>query len=254
MSRFYNAPYIGGLLHKIFVDYDKHGELCGNRQFDFTSQLGKTKGAHSPHEFWYFWRRFFHFGKIQWLSEAELAEVNHELFLKELEAIESCFKKPLLLKALIMNWNIDYLNHILRKPLFLFIKRNAIHNMASLFKTRKIFFNDPSKWYSFKPPEYETLKSKNVYMQLAGQVYYTNKHIEKTLQRIQPEHSILISYEEFCKAPEQQYHVILSQLRLHGYDVNQAYTGPTSFQPSSNFDDEFNEAKAEKALSCIQRS
>ena len=254
MSRFYNAPYIGGLLHKIFVDYDKHGELYGNKQFDFTSELGKTKGAHSPHEFWYFWRRFFHFSKIQCLTKAELAEVNHELFLKELAAIESCFEKPLLLKALIMNWNIDYLNHIMKKPLFLFIKRNVIHNMASLFKTRKTFFNDLSEWYSFKPPEYETLKTKDVYMQLAGQVYYTNKHIEKKLNSIQPERSIVISYEKFCKAPEQHYHMILSQLRLHGYENNQEYTGPTCFKPIFNIDDEFDEAEAEKALSCIQVS
>ena len=254
MSRFYRAPYIGGLLHKIFIDYDKHKELCGNGQFDFTSQLGKTKGAHSPHEFWYFWRRFFHFGKIQCLTKSELAKVDHELFLKELAAIESCFEKPLLLKALIMNWNIDYLNRIMKKPLFLFIKRNPVHTMASLFKTRKIFFNDSNKWYSFKPPEYETLKTKNVYIQLAGQVYYTNKHIEKTLQSIQTERSIAISYEKFCNAPEQQYNVIISRLREYGYNTTLAYTGPASFQTSSNMDDEFDEARAEKALLCLQTS
>jgi hypothetical protein len=126
--------------------------------------------------------------------------------------------------------------------------------MASLFKTRKTFFNDLSEWYSFKPPEYEKLKTKDVYMQLAGQVYYTNKHIEKKLNSIQPERSIVISYEKFCKAPEQHYHMILSQLQLHGYENNQEYTGPTCFKPSFNIDDEFDEAEAEKALSCIQVS
>ena len=126
--------------------------------------------------------------------------------------------------------------------------------MASLYKARKIFFKDPCRWYSFKPPEYETLKTKNVYMQLAGQVCFTNKHIEKTLKRIQSERSVIISYEKFCKAPEELYHVILSLLRLHGYDANQAYTGPTSFQPNLNFDDEFNIAEAEGALSCVQTS
>jgi len=252
MSRFYNAPYIGALIHKIFVDYDEHGELCKNSKLEFMSQLGKTKGANSPHEFWYFWRRFFHFKGIQQLNEEELAKVNHDLFLKELAAIENCFKKPLLLKALIMNWNIDYLNHILQKPLFLFIKRNDIHNMASLYNARKIFFNNPRRWYSFKPPEYEILKTKNVYMQLAGQVFFTNKHIEKTLQSIQPERSIVISYEKFCKAPEKQYELIIAQLRLQGYETDKAYTGPKSFKASSNFDSEFNVAKAEEALSCMQ--
>jgi hypothetical protein len=153
-----------------------------------------------------------------------------------------------------MNWNIDYLNHIVQKPLFLFIKRDAVNNMASLFKTRKIFFNDPNRWYSFKPPEYETLKTKNVYLQLAGQVYYTNKYIEETLGNIQPERRITISYEKFCKAPEHHYNLIVYHLKHHGYSIDQVYTGPPSFQQSLNFNDEFNVAKAEKALACIQRS
>lgn len=253
MSRLYNAPYIGALIHKIFIDYDEHGELCGKSKFDYLSHLGKTRGAKSPHEFWYFWRRFFHFGKIQQMNESELAEVNQELFLKELAAIESCFEKALLLKALIMNWNIDYLNHILQKPLFLFIKRNEIHNMASLYKARKIFFDDPYRWYSFKPPEYETLKNEDVYMQLAGQVSCTNKRIEKTLKSIQPECNIVISYEKnLCEGPEELYNLILSQLRLQGHNVSQSYTGPSFFKPIENLDGDFNVFKAEKALSRIQ--
>ena len=254
MSRLYKAPYVGGLLHKIFIDYDKHGELCGNKEFEFVSMLGKTKGAHSPHEFWFFWRRFFHFGNIQWLDKAKLKKVNHELFLKELAAIEHCFEKPLLLKALIMNWNIDYLNRILKKPLFLFIQREPVSNMASLYKARKLFFNDQCEWYSFKPPEYESLKTRNVYFQLAGQVYYTNEHIQKALHKIQPGRSFSISYEKFCEAPEAHYQKIVSLLLSNGYDTDQPYTGPASFQPSLNFVNDFNVAKAKEALSCISAS
>ena len=91
-------------------------------------------------------------------------------------------------------------------------------------------------------------------MQLAGQVYYTNKHIETTLRRIQPERSIVISYEKFCRAPEEIYEGILSLLRLHGCNINQVYTGPTSFQASFNLHDEFIVAEAEKALSYLPTS
>lgn len=252
MSRFYNAPYVGGLIHKIFVDHDKHGELFRNSRTDFVSRLGKTRGADAPHEFWYFWRRFFKFGKIQQLSEAALSKVDRELFLKELAAIEYCFGKPLLLKALIMNWNMAYLNQLLHKPLFLFIKRNEMHNMASLYKARILFFNDPGRWYSFKPPEYETLKGKNVYAQLAGQVHYTNQHIERTLLGIQPERSIVLSYEKLCEAPEELYDLILSRLQRYGYGALRPYDGPSAFRPSLNFMDEFDFGKAEEALSGIK--
>lgn len=254
MSRFYKAPYVGGMIHKIFVDHDKRGEIFGRYRNAYTSELGKTVGAHSPHEFWYFWRRFFDFGEIQKLNQHELSKVDHTLFLKELAAIEYCFEKPLLLKALIMNWNIDYLNQVIKKPLFLYIKRNALHTMASLFKARKIFFNDAGKWYSFKPPEYERLKNEDIYIQLAGQVWLTNQHIEKTLRRMNPDCSIALSYEAFCKNPSKYYNIILTRLNRFGYFSKEPYQGPDMFKASLKFIADFDVAKAKEALTVVKRT
>src|SRR5699024_1803087 len=32
VSRFYNAPYIGALIHQMFVEHDKFGELLGDHE------------------------------------------------------------------------------------------------------------------------------------------------------------------------------------------------------------------------------
>ena len=75
ISRFYYAPYIGALLQRLMFDLDTKGELFGSfkEAVDFKSVLGKTKAASSPNEFWYYWRRFFKFGEIQKLDDAQLA-------------------------------------------------------------------------------------------------------------------------------------------------------------------------------------
>src|SRR5699024_10587460 len=83
ISRFYNAPYIVALIHKMFIDYDKFGELSGDRKLSFNSTLGKTKGPASPHEFWYFWRRFFEFEDIQKLNDQQLANIGGKTFVRE---------------------------------------------------------------------------------------------------------------------------------------------------------------------------
>ena len=63
ISRFYYAPYLGGIYYKLFTELDKRGELLGDFEKEgkdfFSSDLGKTSGIHSPNEFWYFWRKYF---------------------------------------------------------------------------------------------------------------------------------------------------------------------------------------------------
>ena len=57
LSRFYGAPYIGAKIQKLITDpeYDFNNELFDfDNEISFESNLGKTKGALEPNEFWYF--------------------------------------------------------------------------------------------------------------------------------------------------------------------------------------------------------
>lgn len=248
ISRFYRAPYIGALIHKMFTEHDKLGELYGEQKFKFQSHLGKTKNPTAPHEFWYFWRRFFEFDEIQKLGKKDLSKVNEELFLKELAALEGAFNKPLLLKGMILNWNLSYLIKLMPKSIFIHLKRDELYNMHSLYKTRKEYFGDVSKWYSFKPPEYSFLKEKGIYEQLAGQVIYTNRAIENGLESCS-DNLIQISYKSFCAKPEILYKKLSEKLNDKGYFFSEEYTGDYSFDNRNQITDStFNKEKAQKVL------
>lgn len=58
LSRFYSAPYIGSLIQRITIDpdYDYKDEMSGGLGGcqAFSSEVGKTKGAVQPSEFWCF--------------------------------------------------------------------------------------------------------------------------------------------------------------------------------------------------------
>lgn len=61
LSRFYQSPIIGAKIQRLLTDekYNFRNEILDfHSKIDFNSENGKTKGALSPNEFWYFWRRF----------------------------------------------------------------------------------------------------------------------------------------------------------------------------------------------------
>lgn len=205
ISRFFYAPYIGSLYQKILIDYDTKNEIfnsSNSADYQYSSTLGKTKGAHSPNEFWYFWRRFFKFEEICKLSNDELQNVNIKGFNNELNSIQVVFEKPLLMKGMLLNWHIDFLEKINDKINFIYVKRNIIDNAISLLNARKNFYNDINLWYSFKPEEYYQIKNKLPYQQVIDQVYYTNKAIEEQIKNIPKNKVIEIDYENFCQKPQ----------------------------------------------------
>lgn len=205
LSRFYYAPYTGALIQRMLYDLDERGELYGKQTREFTvneSILGKTNGALSPNEFWYFWRRFFKFGDIQKMSDDELETVDASYFLNSLNSIQYVFKQPLFMKAMILNWHIDYLHKNVPKSYFIYIKRDPIFNAQSLLMARENFFGNIDEWYSFKPPEFNQLAKKLPVQQVMEQVKVTNTAIENQLKGIDVSKQISITYEELCAHPE----------------------------------------------------
>ena len=74
LSRFYGSPYIGAKIQQLLFDfkYNYNNELYDHsKMIEYESDLGKTKGPMAPNEFWYFWRRFFKFGNIQFMPRGK---------------------------------------------------------------------------------------------------------------------------------------------------------------------------------------
>jgi len=247
LSRFYAAPYIGARIQQMLTDpqFNFRNELGEFRnEIKFSSLLGKTQGALAPNEFWYFWRRFFPYGEIQYLDDQALEKVDVSSFVAELAAIEAAFGKPLALKGLIINWNIPFLSSILDKVLFIHVTRHPLYNAQSLLEARTSFFGNQRQWYSFKPREYDDLKDLNPYEQVASQVYFTNRAIEKGLAQIDNSRWMKISYEEFCDAPAEVFKHILEKLAQQGFLVKWSYTGVKNFQSTNQIrlsEKDFNE-------------
>jgi hypothetical protein len=234
LSRFYGAPAIGAQIQLLLTDprYDFRNEIPDfNTSISFRSENGKTAGTLEPNEFWYFWRRFLPFGDLDWLPDEELARVvDKGMLRKELTTLTRIFNKPFAMKAMILNYNIPFLNAIFDKVLFVQLRRDYLSNVASVLDARERQFGGREQWYSFKIPEYPKLKDLDPVVQAAGQVVHIDRAVTQGIGSIDQSRAMLVQYEDFCEDPRRTFRELLHKLSLD--ETEKAYVGPESFKIS----------------------
>lgn len=233
LSRFYDAPYIGALIQRMLTDpqysfRDEFYELQ-DLAFNFESALGKTVGLLAPHEFWYFWRRFFAYGDHHFLDERALARIDKERFAAELASLEAAFAAPLALKAMIVNCNIRFVASVLDTAIFVYVRRRPFYNIQSLLKARREYSGSLDEWYSFRPREYPELRRLDPVRQVAGQVYHLNRTIEEGLATLPEAKRLVVDYEQFCVAPDRTYRALVEKCALLGETLPEVYAGCAGF-------------------------
>jgi len=222
LSRFYRSPYIGALIQLMLTDrrYNYRDEFAELRDvgISYESELGKTRGILSPNEFNYFWRRFFPTKDA--MSPPHDTPGNRErgLLLSEMAAMEAAFGRPLLMKAMILNWHISFLAELFTNAIFIHVNRDVLFNAQSLLEARIDFFGDVNEWYSFKPPEYALLASKDPIEQVLGQVISTNRAVRDELRSVPDARKLTVGYERLCDAPDEVAGEIVSLLNENGYE------------------------------------
>jgi len=213
ISRFYYAPYIGAKIQSLLYDLDDKGELLGaTKDIAYHSDLGKTKGPVQPHEFWYFWNRFVQFEENQVISQTNKEKMDIAHLRREVAAFESVKNRPILMKAMNFNWELDFLASIFPNAYFIHVKREVVFNAQSLLLSREKYFDDRNKWYSFRPPEFEKYDQMSALEQVVSQVKDVHQAIDSCDEL---SHRIFeVKYEQFCLNPKNVLLPILSRIGL----------------------------------------
>jgi hypothetical protein len=237
LSRFYRAPYLGSRIQQLLTsaELDYRNELVELRSIDspsWRSDVGKTRGVLEPHEFSFFWRRFFPIAQAQKLTDEQLAASDPAGFAAGWGAIERAFGKPVAAKGILLQYDIRRLAEWLPRAVFVHTRRDAFANVRSLLGARERVFGTPEAWFSVQPPEYEWLRHEDPYTQTAGQVLFTNRSIEAELEALPAHRVCRVQYESFCADPGNTWKDLRSALAEQAIAL-QDYTGPTYFEPSS---------------------
>ena len=237
IARFYGNPAFGCDVQKVLIDLDKENQLgLADIGVNYTSSLGRTKGALAPSEFWYYWRRFFKFDDVQRLSESELNSVDLDSFLYGLGAMEHAIGKPLVMKGMLLNWNIPLLNSISDNFIYVSIKRDLSDIAKSILLCRERYTGSREHWWSFRPPGYRQWLKLRPAEQVALQAYHTQAAVDQGMLSVHRGRSLEVSYESFCNAPQEIYEKLKTIYRRNGFVIPEKYEGAKKFNMNSNND------------------
>lgn len=244
IARFYKAPYVGAYLYKsLFKNLD-------NLEVGYSSDLGYTESIHGPHEFGYFWRRWFPYDAYD-KNFTEEAYAPGALA-HELATLESVFEVPLVFKNItICDFNIERLARELPTALFINIERDPIYCMQSTYLSRLKMYGTDKEWMGVKPPEYHLLKEMPVFDQIAGQLHYTKEHIDASLKKISPERSVKVQYEHFVEKPSEVMQDIFEMAQSNGFEIERRDKIEPSISSTNN--KKLSDADFEKIIKALNQ-
>jgi len=236
LNRFAYAPYIGAQIQKLLFDkcFDYANEFVDLKsKMEFESSLGKSTGALAANEFQHFFRNYMNHFEPKYLNVDEISQVDFIGIKKGLISIEHAFEKPFVVKLAMLQFNLPAFYNYFTDAVFLFVKRKPVYNMQSLLLAREDYYGGRNIWWSVKPKEFEMLERMDIYHQIAGQVFFTNRAIEDALKNIPEQNKLIIQYEDFCENPEQYYHCIREKYRMYNYNIPETYNGNSGFQSTN---------------------
>ncbi len=235
ITRFYMTPCIGAGIQKMLSSLDSvmegdvnFGKINGGSRFK--SIRGKTTGLFSPNEFIPFWQRFFYLEGISENGLKNQIKTDWLILNAELAAFESVNKKPIVVKAGVLNGHILSLFKYIPNAIFLYIKREPFYNIQSLFLQIRTLKSLNEKWQTYKPPEQNKLNNLNIYKKVSGQIHFTNRVIEKGINKIPDKQKIIINYEDICFDPVNIWTELNNRFNKLGFTLHKKYDGSDSFE------------------------
>ena len=209
VARFWKAPVIGA---KIGLALDL--ALMKNES-NLKSSFGQTTGWTEPHEFGYFWDRWFKYEETAKVSPETLAKIDQREMKSTFLSIQAAFGMPMFYK----NQNkyslqTEFLANLFENSYFIFIERQPLYQTQSVLLSRQEFCGSIHTWWTMKPAEYALLKNLSPYEQVAGQTHYLTADINRQLKKLPGKTYIRLNYEALCAAPPQEVGKIMKHIGI----------------------------------------
>lgn len=226
LARFYAAPYTGAQIQLLTQDpeYDFHGELSGPLKHSaWDSETGKTSGPLQPHEFSYFWRRFFPLDQARPLTSSEWVHADRAGFAKGWAALETAFGKPMAAKGILGQYNLVQLARLLPTAVFIHTHRDPFYNVQSLLAARERVYGTRNAWFSVQQPGFERLLTSDPIEQVVDQVMTTNYVLAQSANILGHDRWINQPYRTFCQDPQTTFNGLRRAFTFQGYDLEDSF-------------------------------
>jgi len=145
-AKFWDAPEYGVGLSNSLLPFGERG------QKSFESNFGFIDDVFGPHEFGYFWKRFFDYGR----GHHEVADIittkQKRQMRDDLDRLVNTFNKSFVFKnPAVITLNAELLYNVLPNALFIVIERDTMEVANSNAEARKQYFGSLNEWFSGIP-------------------------------------------------------------------------------------------------------
>jgi LPS sulfotransferase NodH len=194
-ARFWLAPVHGLRLAKLIAGDES--------SVSFESDYARTRSLLDIHEFGYFWRHWLRkdtFDDVVHARERE-DEIDWAGLRRTLANVQHELGKPFVAKNMLGAYHMPRLRKELGKVVYVYVERDLLDVCVSILDARRKYYDDPTTWWSYVPPEYPMLEGRDYREQLAGQVHYLGRYLERELREVGEEAVLRVTYEQLARAP-----------------------------------------------------
>ena len=215
LARFWNCPTVGA---KIESSLGIREPSAGSA---YTSEYGVTSEWGEPHEFGYFWDRWFDLGQeVNKLTDDQLRQVDVDSLKQSVAGIEKVQGKPMVFKnSTWCTFQIEFLANVFPSSVFVSCERDPLYAGQSILNARRRRLGDQNLWWSIRPAEYQRLLKLSPFEQVIGQVAHTYGEIDRSRQSLDSDRFVNLSYSDLCDDPREQVRRIGSAVLRNSYSV-----------------------------------
>ncbi|MET0082510.1 MAG: sulfotransferase [Sedimenticola sp.] len=125
-------------------------------------------------------------------------EIDSRSVRRTIASISSLTQSPMLIKSLFLSMKINKINEVLPSARFIYLKRDPVFTAQSILLAREKIEGSASRWWSVKPPGYESILDKDPCYQVAWQVATIERSIYEKLSMLDEGRQMHITYEDLC--------------------------------------------------------
>lgn len=202
VARFWGAPALGVLLSRS-LRAQAGGAAAAPPEQAPTSDYGVTRGVFEPHEFGYFWQRFFDFSAGHALSEHSLITADWAGLRRELADMQAAGEgRPLCLKGVAVSQMLGALAEHLPEACFVVTDRDPADVAHSMLRAREARYGDARTWWSVEPRGHAAMAALPPVPQVAAQLAGILRGVEDGLSGVDPARVLRVAYADLCRTPD----------------------------------------------------
>lgn len=214
IARFWESPEYGVYLSK---------SLNVPRRVSFQSSHGVTDTISDVHEFGYFWASLLNQKSNDCcLGKRDFSAIDVDILKAKVLSLNHAFGQACCYKSVLVGHYAALMSRILDKSYFIYLVRDPLEVVKSIYRVRRERYGDLGCWWSTKPAGAEEWGDLSPVEQIVKQVYSLSQDYVDQLSQISSNRKLVINYKDVVNDPGMVLDSIIN-LRMKGWVNSECY-------------------------------